>query len=44
MLLSEKEASEVLRVDAKSLEFLRQMEYLNSGPHWRILNAPKQLL
>ena len=43
MWLSEKEASEVLRVDAKSLEFLREMEYLKSVPHWRISNATKQL-
>ena len=43
MWLSEKEASEVLRVDAQSLEFLRQRGYLKPVPHWRSSNAPKQL-
>ena len=43
MWLSEKEASEVIRVDAQSLEFLRQREYLKLGPHWRSSNAPEQL-
>ena len=41
--LSEKEASEVLRVDAQSLEFLRQRGYLKPGTHWKSSNAPKQL-
>ena len=43
MWLSEKEASEVLRVDAQSLEFLRQRVYLMPQPHWRTSNAPKKL-
>ena len=44
MWLSEKEASEVLlRVDAQSLEFLRQRGYLKSGNHWRSSNAHNQL-
>ena len=41
--LSEKEASEVLRVDEKSLEFLRERGYLKPGSHWRSSNDPKQL-
>ena len=43
MWLSEIEASEVLKVDAQSLEILRQRGYLKSGPHWISSNAPKQL-
>ena len=43
MWLSEKEASEVLRVNAQSLEFFRQRGYLKPGPHGRRSNAPKQL-
>ena len=35
MWLSEKEASEVLRVDKKSLEVMRERGYLKPGPHWR---------
>ena len=39
--LSEKEASEVLRVDEQSLELLREWEYLKPGAHWKISNDPK---
>ena len=38
-----KEASEVLRVDEKSLEVLRERGYLKPGSHWRSSNDPKQL-
>ena len=41
--LSEKEASEVLRVDKESLEELRERGYLKPGIHWRSSNDPKQL-
>ena len=41
--LSEKEASEVLRVDEQSLEVLRERGYLKPGSHWRSSNDPKQL-
>ena len=41
--LSEKEASEVLRVDEESLEVLREMGFLKPGSHWRSSNDPKQL-
>ena len=41
--LSEKEASEVLRVDEQSLELLRERGYLKPGSHWRSSNDPKQL-
>ena len=41
--LSEKEASEVLRVDEKSLEVLREKGFLKPGSHWRSSNDPKQL-
>ena len=41
--LSEKEASEVLRVDEKKLELLREGGYLKPGFHWRSSNDPKQL-
>ena len=43
MWLSEKEASEVLRVDEESLEALREMGYLKPGFHWRSSNDPNQL-
>ena len=43
MWLSEKEASEVLRVDEQSLEVLRERGYLKPGSHWRSSNDPKQL-
>ena len=41
--LSEKEASEVLRVDEQSLEAMRERGYLRPGTHWRSSNDPKQL-
>ena len=41
--LSEKEASEVLRVDEHSLEVMRERGYLKPGPHWRSSNEPKQM-
>ena len=41
--LSEKEASEVLRVDEKELELLREEGYLKPGSHWRSSNDPEQL-
>tara|TARA_Y100001968_G_scaffold124086_1_gene113094 strand:+ start:1287 stop:1529 length:243 start_codon:yes stop_codon:yes gene_type:complete len=41
--LSEKEASEVLRVDEQSLELLRERGYLKPGSHWKSSNDPKQL-
>ena len=41
--LSVKEASEVLRVDAQSLEVLREKGYLKPGYHWKSSNDPKQL-
>ena len=41
--LSEKEASEVLRIDENSLEMLRERGYLKPGSHWRSSNDPKQL-
>ena len=43
MWLSEKEASEVLRVDGQALELLRERGYLKPGSHWRSSNDPKQL-
>ena len=41
--LSEKEASEVLRVDEQSLELLREAGHLKPGSHWRSSNDPNQL-
>tara|TARA_B100000214_G_C23513926_1_gene421914 strand:- start:97 stop:336 length:240 start_codon:yes stop_codon:yes gene_type:complete len=41
--LSEKEASEVLRVDEQALEFMRESGDLKPGYHWRSSNDPKQL-
>ena len=41
--LSGKEASEMLRVDEKTLEFLREMGYLKPGAHWKSSTDPKQL-
>ena len=41
--LTEKEASEILRVDEQFLEFLRERGYLKPGNHWRSSNDPKQL-
>ncbi len=43
MWLSEKEASEVLRVDEQTLEVLREGGYLKPGSHWRSSNDPEQL-
>ena len=43
MWLSEKEASEVLRVDVQSLEIFRERGHLKQGSHWRSSNEPKQL-
>ena len=43
MWLSEKEASEVLRVDEQSLEELRERGYLKPGFHWKSSNDPNQL-
>ena len=43
MWLSEKEASEVLRVEEQSLEVLREKGFLKPGSHWRSSNDPKQL-
>ena len=43
MWLSEKEASEVLRVEEKFLELLREEGYLKPGYHWRSSNDPEQL-
>ena len=43
MWLSEKEASEVLREEAQSLEVMRERGYLKPGSHWRSSNDPKQL-
>ena len=42
MWLSEKEASEVLRVDEQFLEVLRERGCLKPGSHWRSSNDPKQ--
>tara|TARA_Y100001968_G_scaffold254628_1_gene240584 strand:- start:51 stop:293 length:243 start_codon:yes stop_codon:yes gene_type:complete len=41
--LSGKEASEVLSVDEKYLELLRERGYLKPGFHWRSSNEPRQL-
>ena len=41
--LSEKEACELLRVDEKFLELLREEGYLKPGFHWRSSNDPDQL-
>ena len=40
--LSEKEASEVLRVDEQKLELLREGGYLKPGSHWRSSTDPGQ--
>ena len=42
MWLSEKEASEVLRVDEQSLEVMRERGYLKPGLHWRSSNDSEQ--
>ena len=41
--LSQKEASEILRVDEQILERLREWGFLKPGSHWRSSNDPKQL-
>ena len=41
--LSSKEASEVLRVDEKYLELLREKGFLKPGSHWRSSNEPRQV-
>ena len=41
--LSGKDASEVLKVNEKYLELLREWGYLKPGFHWRSSNEPKQL-
>ena len=43
MWLSGKEDCEVLKVDAQSLEILRQRGYLKPEPHWGRSKAPKKL-
>ena len=43
MWLSEKEASEVLRVDEQSLELLRERGILMPGSHWKSSNDPRQV-
>ena len=43
MWMSEKEASEVLSIDERSLEGLRERGYLKPGTHWRSSNDPHQL-
>ena len=35
MWLSEKEASEILSIDQKTLEVLRERGFLKPGSHWR---------
>tara|TARA_Y100001968_G_C19089978_1_gene587251 strand:+ start:389 stop:631 length:243 start_codon:yes stop_codon:yes gene_type:complete len=41
--VSEKEAIELLKVDKKTLEILREEGYLNPGTHWRSSPDPEQL-
>ena len=41
--LSEREASEFLRVDEQTLELLREVGILKPGSHWRSSNDPEQL-
>ena len=41
--LSEKDASEVLRVDEQILELLREGGYLKPGNHWKSSTDPGQL-
>ena len=41
MWLSEKEASEVLRVDEQTLESFREEGYLKPGSHWRSSTDPE---
>ena len=41
--LSGKEASDFLRVEEHSLDFLRETGDLKPGPHWRSSSDPDQL-
>tara|TARA_Y100001968_G_C18797614_1_gene454097 strand:+ start:139 stop:381 length:243 start_codon:yes stop_codon:yes gene_type:complete len=41
--LSEKEASELLKVEEKTLGLLRLEGYLKPGSHWKSSNDPEQL-
>ena len=41
--LSGKDASELLRVDEKYLELMRERGFLKPGSHWRSSNEPNQL-
>ena len=41
--LSEEEASEVLCVEEKFLDLLREEGFLKPGAHWRSSNEPEQL-
>ena len=41
--LSGKDVSEILSVDEKYLEFLRERGYLKPGSHWRSSNEPEQI-
>ena len=43
MWLSEKEASEVLRIDEQTLAVLRERGYLRPGTHWRSSADPGQI-
>ncbi len=43
MLVIRKKASEVRRLDAQSLEILKERGHLKPRPHWIISNDPKQL-
>ena len=41
--LSEKEASDVLKLDEQTLELLREEGVLKPGSHWRSSTDPEQL-
>ncbi len=41
--LSEKITSEVLNIDEKTLELLRECGYLRAGSHWRSSTDPDQV-
>ena len=41
--VSEKEASQVLSIDEKTLEIFREEGYLKPGSHWRSSSDPEQL-
>ncbi len=43
MWLSEKDASDVLSVNERTLEVLREKGFLKPGCHWRSSNDPTQL-